>query len=283
MTIPERALRVLVVEDHTATASALAKMLLRHGFEVASSASAAAALAVARQQPFDLLITDIGLPEKNGWELFRELQALQPGLRAIALTGYAYPDDLLRSMDVGIQIHLIKPATADQLRSAIAELFPGQARALDRRPAGPDAAPFGRRSRQWSRGPLKLLFLEDDRRDIELLELQLQREEPDCELTAVGSRADFVAALQRGGYGGILSDSGVHDLFGADAVKLARGLAPGIPYVFLCGIMSDTKRADLLAAKPDGLFSKDQPEDVGSAIALLRKLSADRASPPPGG
>ena len=123
---------------------------------------------------------------------------------------------------------------------------------------------------------MRVLYLEDDRHDVELLESQLGRDEPDCEITPVEDRATFVAALQGGSYSGILSDSGVHDLFGADAVKLARSLAPGLPYVFLCGTMSDAKRADLAAAHPDGIFSKDRPGDVGLAIGLLRKLSGER-------
>lgn len=127
MPMPERALRILLVEDHVATASALAKMLLRHGFAVASAGTAPAALAVAQLQPFDLLITDIGLPEKNGWELFRELRKVQPKLLAIALTGYGYPEDVRRSEAEGIQLHLIKPTTMQQLQAAILRLFPDQA------------------------------------------------------------------------------------------------------------------------------------------------------------
>jgi CheY-like chemotaxis protein len=121
---------------------------------------------------------------------------------------------------------------------------------------------------------VKVLYLEDDLRDIELLRMTCAHEQPDCELTPVMDRATFVAGLKSGRYAGILSDSGVHDLFGADAVQLARSMAPAVPYVFLCGMMSDAKRADLEAAKPDGVFSKDRSEDVGLAIGLIRRLSA---------
>jgi CheY-like chemotaxis protein len=256
MTTPDRTLRILLVEDHVATASALARTLLRHGFAVAPANSATAALAVARQQAFDLLITDIGLPEKNGWELFRELRKIQPTLQAIAVTGYAYPQDVQRSTDVGIPVHLVKPATIQQVLAAIARLFPAQT----------------------ERTTLRLLYLEDDVHDVELLQLACEQADADCAINAAMSRASFLTGLQSGRFDGILSDSGVHDLLGADAVRLARSLAPGLPYVFLCGMMSDAKRADLLAAKPDGIFSKDRPEDTGLAIALLRKLSGERAA-----
>jgi CheY-like chemotaxis protein len=127
MTTTNSTLRILLMKDHIATASALAKTLLRQGFAVASAASARAALQVVRQQAFDLVITDIGLPEKNGWELFRELRREQPKLVAIALTGYGYPADVRRSAEVGIQIHLTKPTIMQQVQAAIVRLFPEQA------------------------------------------------------------------------------------------------------------------------------------------------------------
>jgi DNA-binding NarL/FixJ family response regulator len=120
---------------------------------------------------------------------------------------------------------------------------------------------------------VKLLYLEDDRQDVELLQLMCMQDEPDCEIIPVGDRQSFVAALESGRFAGILSDSGVHDLTGAEAVRIARQVAPALPYVFLCGAMADAKRETLLAAKPDGIFSKDRPEDAGLAIGLLRKLS----------
>lgn len=273
MSSRERPLRILLVEDHVATASALAKALLRQGFAVAPANSARAALDAARQQPFDLLITDIGLPQKNGWELFRELHRLQPHLVAIAVTGFAYPQDIQRSRDVGIQIHLTKPATFQQVLAAIGQLFPeaGSRAPIERsttRPEPPRPA------------VLRLLYLEDDARDVELLQLACQHSDPDCELTPAASREAFLTALQSGLFDGILSDSGVHDLPGPQAVKLARKLAPGLPYVFLCGMMDPKKQWELVAANPDGIFSKDRPEDASLAIGLVRKMNEYRKASP---
>lgn len=272
MSPPESTLRILLVEDHVATASTLAKMLLRQGFAVAPANSAQAALAAATLQPFDLLITDIGLPQKNGWELFRELRRLQPNLVAIAVTGYGYPRDVMRSMEVGFQMHLTKPVTMQQVLGAIRRLFPeaGVGNPPGQVPAS--VIPDGK-----ARPPaLKLLYLEDDIRDIELLQIVCQQTEPDCELTAATTKQEFMRALQGGRFDGILSDSGVHDLFGADAVRLARQVAPGIPYLFLCGTMEPAKRQALLAARPDGIFSKDQPGDAAQAIGLVRTMKGYR-------
>lgn len=272
---PERSLRILLVEDHVATASALAKALLRQGFAVALANNARAACDAARQQPFDLLITDIGLPQKNGWELFRDLRKLQPELLAIAVTGYAYPQDIQRSLDVGIQIHLTKPATFQQVMGAIQQLFPDlkpRAFAADSpSPAASDAKPRPR--------ALRVLYLEDDEHDVELLQLACQQNDPDCELTPATNREGFIRALQSGFFDGILSDSGVADLPGREAVKLARKLAPGLPYVFLCGVMDPSKQAELVRANPDGIFSKDRAEDAALAINLVRKMNEYRNAP----
>lgn len=125
--MPDRPLSILLVEDHAATAGALAKMLGRHGFKVRAAGDPEEALQAAREQRYDLLITDIGLPGMSGWELFIELKKLQPGLASIALTGYGYPKDVARSREAGIQVHLVKPTTMAQVQSAILKLFPDQA------------------------------------------------------------------------------------------------------------------------------------------------------------
>jgi CheY-like chemotaxis protein len=123
---------------------------------------------------------------------------------------------------------------------------------------------------------VKLLYLEDDPNDVELLQMLCLHQEPDCEITAVADRVAFVQALESGKYAGIISDSGVYDLTGPEAVRMARRLAPAMPYVFYCGTMADAKRAELAGAGPDGIFSKDNPEDLGTAIGLLRKLAGCR-------
>jgi CheY-like chemotaxis protein len=125
-------------------------------------------------------------------------------------------------------------------------------------------------------GSVKLLYLEDDPHDLELLQLVCRHEAPDCEITGASDRTAFIKALEGGQYVGIISDSGVHDLAGPDAVRVARLLAPALPYVFYCGAMAETKRAELASAKPEGIFSKDRPEDLNLAISLLRKLTSGR-------
>lgn len=116
-------IRILLVEDHEPTRTALAQLLTRRNYEVALAASVAEARALSAKQPFQLLISDIGLPDGNGFELMKELRAAHPGLRGIALTGYGMEEDVSRAREVGFISHLIKPIRVQTLETALAVCF----------------------------------------------------------------------------------------------------------------------------------------------------------------
>jgi len=104
-------LRLLVVEDHRDTAITLCRLLTRRGYKVESADTCAAAVEKAEQSKFDVIVTDIGLPDGNGVELFRKLKN-QPGneaLQGIALSGFGMDDDIARSHATGFAAHLTKP------------------------------------------------------------------------------------------------------------------------------------------------------------------------------
>ena len=116
------ALDILLVEDHEPTRTALAHLLMRRGYEVKTAASLAEARVWAGKQVFQLLISDIGLPDGNGFDLMRELRAGNPGLQGIALTGYGMEEDIARSRSAGFATHLIKPARVQALEAALASI-----------------------------------------------------------------------------------------------------------------------------------------------------------------
>ncbi len=112
------AMRVLLVDDHEDTLTLLTMALRRHGYEVISAANMTAALRIARVEEFDVLVSDIGLPDGSGLELMRRL-AEQQAVRGIALTGFGAEDDVRRSRDAGFQEHLTKPVAVRHLLQAI--------------------------------------------------------------------------------------------------------------------------------------------------------------------
>jgi CheY-like chemotaxis protein len=111
-------LRILLVEDHEPTRSTLAHLLVRRYYHVVTAATVAEARNLAHAQHFDLLISDIGLPDGNGYDLMAELRQ-RSNLRGIALTGYGMEQDLTRSQDAGFLAHLTKPVRIQSLENAI--------------------------------------------------------------------------------------------------------------------------------------------------------------------
>lgn len=118
-------LNILLVEDHAGTNQVMTRMLLKAGHKVCAANNGESALENCRQHgPFDLLICDIGLPDTNGWDLLKKLRAGQPGLRAIALTGYGFPNDVKRSNQVGFERHITKPPEWPVIQATIKSMFP---------------------------------------------------------------------------------------------------------------------------------------------------------------
>jgi PAS domain S-box-containing protein len=116
-------LRLLLVEDHDSTREVLARILRRAGHEVHGAATGSEALMLLRTaRPFDALISDLGLPDRNGFDLLREIRTTHPALPAIALSGYGMDEDVKRAKDAGFTAHLVKPVPFDQLRALLDQI-----------------------------------------------------------------------------------------------------------------------------------------------------------------
>jgi signal transduction histidine kinase/CheY-like chemotaxis protein len=112
-------LRLLIVEDNENTIQALSKMLKKDGHHVVTAATVAEALGAAAREKFDLVISDIGLPDGTGTALMTKLRDAY-GLGGIALSGYGMEEDFVRSRAAGFVTHLVKPVTIAELRRSIA-------------------------------------------------------------------------------------------------------------------------------------------------------------------
>ena len=111
-------LRILLVEDHVDTLRLTARLLASFGHQVVAVESAPAALEAARREAFDLVISDLGLPEMSGLELMQQLRA-QHHLKGIALSGYGTDEDIARSRAAGFAEHLVKPVDFAKLQAAM--------------------------------------------------------------------------------------------------------------------------------------------------------------------
>ena len=120
------ALRILVVDDDTDGRALTSLVLTQAGASVKAAASAREALQMLDGERPDVLVSDIGLPDEDGFGLIRRIrqQEAEHGgfLPAVALTGYARAEDRDRSLAAGYQAHVPKPVKPVELASAIADI-----------------------------------------------------------------------------------------------------------------------------------------------------------------
>ncbi len=132
-----RPCRILVVEDNDDAARTLADVLRLWGHVVRVAGDGASALAEARAWRPDVVLCDLGLPDRSGYEVARELRAdpATAGIRLVALSGYAQAEDRERARQAGFEVHLPKPPDLDQLRALLEVPPPEVEGPLSPRPA----------------------------------------------------------------------------------------------------------------------------------------------------
>ena len=116
--IEARALRILLVDDHQDTCAALEKLLVRRGHLVAATHNVRSAMEAAVRNRFDLLISDIALPDGSGMELMMQLHAISK-MPGIAISGFGNYGDIEKSLKAGFSEHLIKPVKLEKLEAAM--------------------------------------------------------------------------------------------------------------------------------------------------------------------
>jgi DNA-binding response OmpR family regulator len=136
--------RILIIDDEPVVVQMLQRFLERNGFEVIAASDGAAGLEMQRRTPADLVITDILMPGKEGFETIRELRKLRPDVKIVAISGGGRnePQTYLRfATTFGADRAFAKPLDLAQLLAAINELIGGTSPAPERSPRlGPSGA-----------------------------------------------------------------------------------------------------------------------------------------------
>jgi PAS domain S-box-containing protein/excisionase family DNA binding protein len=120
-----RPLRILLVDDHVDTLKILRRILESDGHSITPAASVREATRASESGEFDLLISDIGLPDGTGMDVVRAARAAHPDLPAIAMTGFGMEQDIRNSEQAGFTMHLTKPVDVNSLEAAIRVLTNG--------------------------------------------------------------------------------------------------------------------------------------------------------------
>jgi len=117
----ERLPTILLVDDHVDTLTTMAKLLRKLGHTVTTATCVREALDLAEKEHFDVLVSDLGLPDGSGLDIIRGIKKLY-SLHAIALSGYGTEEDIRNSREAGFEEHMIKPISFDTLRETIQRL-----------------------------------------------------------------------------------------------------------------------------------------------------------------
>jgi CheY-like chemotaxis protein len=128
-------IRILVVDDDDDFRDAMRSVLERRGAEVMTVSSVVAALAALERWRPDVVLSELGMPRENGYDLMRHLAARYPAVQAAALTKFASVEASERSLAAGFQLHLVKPIEVEALVAAVVELA-GRSFGLRTRAAG---------------------------------------------------------------------------------------------------------------------------------------------------
>ena len=119
-------LRILLVEDHLRTRATLARLLESWGHSVQQADTLAQGRQLIRSQSFDLLVTDVALPDGEGSDLMREIRETSQATPGIAVTGFESPASAAASMEAGFLLHFTKPIPTEKLKTAIEEIARAQ-------------------------------------------------------------------------------------------------------------------------------------------------------------
>lgn len=119
----ELAKRILVVDDEENTRLGLSKLLSQEGFVVEIAANGSEALEILRRQRFNLVISDINMPDMNGIAFLREISRRFPSTNVIMITAYGGVESYLEAMNLGALEYLHKPVRLDELRSVMKKVF----------------------------------------------------------------------------------------------------------------------------------------------------------------
>ena len=115
--------QLLFVDDESSIRVLMPAVLARHGFQVTAAGTVSEALNLIATHHFDVLVSDLGLPDGDGCMLLRELRKRQPKLAGIVVSGHGLDSDIERTRSAGFAEHLTKPVSVDALKQAFVRLL----------------------------------------------------------------------------------------------------------------------------------------------------------------
>jgi DNA-binding NtrC family response regulator len=231
-------LRILLLEDDALDAELIQELLEADHFvcEISRTQTRAEFVAALEDVETDLILADYTLPSFDGLSALMLASSARPDLPFIFVSGTLGEEVAIEALKIG--------ATDFVLKTRLSRLVPSVQRALreaDERAERKMAAKaaVGQREETTVKTPLRILLLEDDAHDAELIQELLETDHFVCETTRVQTRAEFLAALKNGGIDLILADYQLPSFDGISALKLALSERPDLPFIFVSGTLGE--------------------------------------------
>jgi PAS domain S-box-containing protein len=231
-------LRILLLEDDALDAELIQELLEADHFvcEISRTQTRAEFVAALEDVETDLILADYTLPSFDGLSALMLASSARPDLPFIFVSGTLGEEVAIEALKIG--------ATDYVLKTRLSRLVPSVQRALreaDERAERKMAAKaaVGQREETTVKSPLRILLLEDDAHDAELIQELLETDHFVCETTRVQTRAEFLAALKNGGIDLILADYQLPSFDGISALKLALSERPDLPFIFVSGTLGE--------------------------------------------
>jgi PAS domain S-box-containing protein len=231
-------LRILLLEDDALDAELIQELLEADHFvcEISRTQTRAEFVAALEEVETDLILADYTLPSFDGLSALMLASSARPDLPFIFVSGTLGEEVAIEALKIG--------ATDYVLKTRLSRLVPSVQRALreaheraERKMAAKATA--GQREEANVKTPLRILLLEDDAHDAELIQELLETDHFVCETTRVQTRAEFLAALKNVGIDLILADYQLPSFDGISALKLALSERPDLPFIFVSGTLGE--------------------------------------------
>ena len=270
--------RVLIVDDNLTNRRILADLLWSWDMQPTPAVSAAEALthmhrAVERGQPFNLVLTDVHMPEMDGFDLVERIQHESQLTQAVILmlTSGEHPGDLSRCRELGVSMYLRKPVRRAELRCAIVAAMRGEAnsnsgatRACDRTPSSRPEVSLGRE--------MQILLAEDNAVNQKLARVILEK--AGHRITVVGTGKAAVDTWKKRPFDLILMDVQMPEMDGLEATATIRKMeAPNGPHVPIVAMTAHAMQGDrerCLNAGMDSYIGK--PIQAAAVLELVAQI-----------
>jgi PAS domain S-box-containing protein len=251
-------LRILLVEDSIEDAELIQELLEADHFvcEVTRVQTRAEFLAALEDGGFDLVLSDYKLPSFDGLSALKLTLNARPDLPFIFVSGFGEE----------IAIEALTSGAADYvLKTRLSRLVPSVQRVLR------EARERAEREKA-EEALLRILLLEDSIPDAELIQDLLEADHFVCEVTRVQTRAEFLDALEGGGFDLILADYKLPSFDGLSALKLARSARPDLPFIFISGFGEEIAIEALTSGATDYILKTRLSRLVPSVQRALREV-----------